>query len=230
MEARWKLAKTAETLNLKAQTTAHCIRLSCRLRIVRKVWLNSMSEVWAIWDLYFLFDFSPQASTILKQPRRICLVWLESKPKLCMIVNVEVTIVNINVLALWTISRTKQTSNCVDRHQSYGSLQYRSQPISISIVDIIMDKIALTRLSEERKAWRKDHPFVRMPVNSPILIIFFPNAGFLCEANQESRWYFQSTRVGMCNPRQTKRMLVVLWLWHYWPIPCRHPGKVACIS
>ena len=23
-----------------------------------------------------------------------------------------------------------------------------------------MDKIALTRLSEERKAWRKDHPFV----------------------------------------------------------------------
>lgn len=32
-----------------------------------------------------------------------------------------------------------------------------------------MSGIALTRLSEERKGWRKDHPFVNMISNNTIL-------------------------------------------------------------
>lgn len=57
-----------------------------------------------------------------------------------------------------------------------------------------MSGIAIARLSEERKGWRKDHPFVsyifkkaRLPsIVRHGLIFLFHNLGVRCKANQES--------------------------------------------
>lgn len=42
------------------------------------------------------------------------------------------------------------------------------------------NSIAITRLTEERKQWRKDHPFVRL---APSVAYKPRGVGFLCQAS-----------------------------------------------
>lgn len=58
------------------------------------------------------------------------------------------------------------------------------------------NSIAITRLTEERKQWRKDHPFVlrtsKLTCADDVDMI-----GILCQAGQQRRWLGQPARLGM---------------------------------
>lgn len=63
-----------------------------------------------------------------------------------------------------------------------------------------MSGIALARLSEERKAWRKDHPFVSVIqswITLGTLVILYIVAGICCKAIEECGWVTQSGELGM---------------------------------
>jgi hypothetical protein len=53
--------------------------------------------------------------------------------------------------------------------------------------------LAINRLTEERKQWKKDHPFV--PANHII-------QGILCKADDFERWFIRHYEMGMWNPRK----------------------------
>lgn len=75
-----------------------------------------------------------------------------------------------------------------------------------------MSGIALSRLAQERKAWRKDHPFVRFnffkrSVQSAcgqstccpfVYTLIFVFSGICCRTNKKSRWDYESHELGMC--------------------------------
>ena len=58
------------------------------------------------------------------------------------------------------------------------------------------------RLAEERKAWRKDHPFVRCePTRAPkeLFILYGLLIGILCASSQDCRWEPEPAGVGGWN-------------------------------
>ena len=79
-----------------------------------------------------------------------------------------------------------------------------------------MSGIALSRLAQERKAWRKDHPFVsgvflaslrkyssnfHSPINTAVLTVctrLFNFSGICCCTNKKSRGNHESHELGMC--------------------------------
>jgi hypothetical protein len=66
-----------------------------------------------------------------------------------------------------------------------------------------MSGICRPRLAEERKQWRKDHPFVRGSVCSDILWALIGQfTGILREAYQVSRWFHESDGMGGRNTRE----------------------------
>lgn len=71
-------------------------------------------------------------------------------------------------------------------------------------MNTLQNSIAILRLAEEKKAWRKDHPFVSICVscfvsNETILNIFeMFIEGFRSAANKNGRWNIGFAEVGMC--------------------------------
>lgn len=55
------------------------------------------------------------------------------------------------------------------------------------------NSIAITRLTEERKQWRKDHPFVSISFEIPFL-------GILCSPKDKRRRIHELDGVGVRNP------------------------------
>ncbi len=59
-----------------------------------------------------------------------------------------------------------------------------------------MAGISAARLTEERKAWRRDHPFGFIAVNESFIYIRFNYVLFL-ETSKKSRWNIELTQLGM---------------------------------
>jgi hypothetical protein len=58
-----------------------------------------------------------------------------------------------------------------------------------------MAGISAARLTEERKAWRRDHPFGFIAVNQNIFN--FTHSFFSLETFQKCRWNSKSSQLGM---------------------------------
>lgn len=79
-----------------------------------------------------------------------------------------------------------------------------------------MSGIAIARLAEERKAWRKDHPFVSIVSSFYLQICSFhsltsltkkmcwSSIGICGPSSKESRSIIKSDGVGVCYPRQKR--------------------------
>jgi hypothetical protein len=72
-----------------------------------------------------------------------------------------------------------------------------------------MSGIAIGRLTEERKAWRKDHPFVSLfyQQSNNSFKFSFKKIGFYCQTYQKPRWFFESDELGMLYTRKERRKL-----------------------
>ena len=64
-----------------------------------------------------------------------------------------------------------------------------------------MSTIAENRLAQERKAWRKDHPFVRVPFallgRTLVIHLFRQPVGVYCTARDQRRWIVGSVYLGL---------------------------------
>ena len=68
-----------------------------------------------------------------------------------------------------------------------------------------MAGISAARLTEERKAWRRDHPFGFIAVSLKFFFSYFRNLQFnLSETLEKCRWNSQSSQLGMWHSRYLK--------------------------
>jgi hypothetical protein len=73
-----------------------------------------------------------------------------------------------------------------------------------------MAGISAARLTEERKAWRRDHPFGFIAVNQNLLFITSNLHFLLSETFEKSRWNSQSSQLGMWHSRYFKTSSSIL--------------------
>jgi len=108
-----------------------------------------------------------------------------------------------------------ERSNVQDRPGRMGHSHIQVYPSKSSKypANPIMSGICRPRLAEERKQWRKDHPFVRTPLQLLILCSytqctnFVPckrdTIGLLRETCQSSGWIYESYGMGGWHSRET---------------------------